>query len=112
MNPQRVAIKLQAISKEDLEVQVADSNQSQKAAPRTKIDRHAVAEFSAWAHALHVTEQELADALDKVGDDARDVIVHLLTRANCHAFSAQDNSAKVIPVLAHGNATWPPKVGL
>jgi hypothetical protein len=67
---------------------VADSNQSRTVAPRTKIDRHAVADFSAWAHALHVTEQELADAVHKVGDDARDVIIYLLTRANCHAHSA------------------------
>jgi hypothetical protein len=64
---------------------VTGSNQSKTVAPRTKFDKHAVSDFSAWAHALHVTEQQLTDALHEVGDDARDVITYLLTRPDRHA---------------------------
>jgi hypothetical protein len=46
----------------------------ERIAPRTS------AEFGAWAYALHVTEQELSDAVDAVGDSARDVISYLLKR--------------------------------
>jgi len=64
---------------------VTGSNQDKTKTPRTKIDRDAVADFSAWAHALHVTEQELIDAVSKVGDDARDVIAYLLTPGRAHS---------------------------
>ena len=50
---------------------------------------HAVADFSAWAHALHVTEQELTDAVHEVGDNARDVIIYLLTRPERHTPSTR-----------------------
>lgn len=45
-----------------------------------RIAPRATAEFGAWAYALHVTEQELSDAVDAVGDNARDVISYLLKR--------------------------------
>jgi len=68
---------------------VAGSDQTKTEVPRTKIDRHAVADFAAWAHALHVTEQELTDAVHKVGDDARDVIAYLLTRTTSRPHSTR-----------------------
>jgi len=46
--------------------------------PRAKIDVHASVELAAWASALHVTEQELTDAVAKVGDGAREVITYLM----------------------------------
>ena len=47
-----------------------------------KIDKCAAAEFSAWADALHVSERELIDAVETVGDDARHVIAYLMTRVD------------------------------
>ncbi len=51
-------------------------------APRAKINTQASVELTAWANALHVTEQELADAVEKLGDDAREVITYFLKRAD------------------------------
>jgi hypothetical protein len=48
------------------------------ALPRATIDMDARADVAAWANALHVTEQELADAVAKVGNHAREVITYLL----------------------------------
>ena len=47
---------------------------------RPKINMEASAELTAWANALHVTEQQLADAIAKVGNDAREVITYVLKR--------------------------------
>ncbi|NWG72852.1 MAG: DUF3606 domain-containing protein [Parvularculaceae bacterium] len=49
--------------------------------PRATIDMDARGEVAAWASALHVTEQELKDAVAKVGNRAREVITYLLKRA-------------------------------
>jgi hypothetical protein len=51
------------------------------ALPRATIDMDARADVTAWANALHVTEQELTDAVAKVGNHAREVITYLLKRA-------------------------------
>jgi hypothetical protein len=47
---------------------------------RTKITTQASVEFTAWANALHVTEQELTAVVAAVGNDAGKVITYVLTR--------------------------------
>ena len=47
---------------------------------RTRINMQASMELTAWANALHVTEQELTDAVATVGNDAREVITYILKR--------------------------------
>jgi hypothetical protein len=47
---------------------------------RTKINTQASVEFTAWANALHVTEQELTAVVAAVGNDARKVITYVLKR--------------------------------
>jgi hypothetical protein len=58
------------------------TNDGQTALPRAKIDMQASVELTAWANALHVTEQELVAVVAKVGNDAREVITYLLKRAD------------------------------
>jgi hypothetical protein len=43
---------------------------------RTKINTQAGVEFTAWADALHVTEEDLA-VVAAVGNDARKVIAYI-----------------------------------
>lgn len=47
---------------------------------RTQINTQAGVEFTAWANALHVTEQELTAVVAAVGNDARKVITYVLKR--------------------------------
>jgi 3-oxoacyl-[acyl-carrier-protein] synthase III len=49
--------------------------------PRATINMEARADVAAWAYALHVTEQDLTDAVAKVGNHARAVITYILKRA-------------------------------
>ena len=49
--------------------------------PRVKIDTLAAMELTSWANALHVTEQELAHAVEIVGNEAREIIPYVLMRA-------------------------------
>jgi len=49
--------------------------------PRATINMEARADVAAWAYALHVTEQDLTDAVAKVGNHARAVIPYILKRA-------------------------------
>jgi hypothetical protein len=39
-------------------------------------------ELTAWANALHVSEEELKETMAIVGSNARDVITYLLKRAD------------------------------
>jgi hypothetical protein len=52
------------------------------ARPGTRIDIHASVELTAWANALHVSEEELKETMAIVGSNARDVITYLLKRAD------------------------------
>lgn len=59
-------------------VQMGTTSDGRTARRRAKINNEASMELTAWANALHVTEQELTDALAKVGNDARAVITYVL----------------------------------
>ena len=49
--------------------------------PRATINMEARADVAAWAYALHVTEQDLTDAVAKVGNHPHAVITYILKRA-------------------------------
>jgi hypothetical protein len=50
------------------------------ASPYTRIDIQTSVELTAWANALHVSEEELKETVAIVGSNARDVITYLLKR--------------------------------
>jgi len=76
----RVASKLQLETLLDCTSIMGNTSSGRTGAPRAKINTHASGELTAWANALHVSEQELADAVEKLGDDAREVITYFLKR--------------------------------